>query len=103
MTSYVARHNAGKKKDQLDLRKQVLVNAIINNLAVVTIEKKAEKYKSARILYYKAILHVIREKEWQKMLHNYDKEKTLEEIENWNQKSITEIIEEINEELKLLK
>ena len=28
---------------------------------------------------------------------------TLEEIENWNQKSITEIIEEINEELKLLK
>ncbi len=101
MPSFAPRNEPIKKKEELELRKHVLENSIIHNLEQKVIEQKAEKYKTTRILFNKAILHVIREKEWQKTKHNYDKEKILTELENWKQKSICEIINEIKTELKL--
>jgi hypothetical protein len=101
MPSYAPREEPVKKKQELDLKKQVLENAILHNLDLKVIRKKAEQFKTTKILYSKAILHVIREREWQKREHSFNKEKALEEIEIWNKKSVDEIIEEIKSKLKI--
>lgn len=102
MPSFAPRNEPIKKKEELELRKHVLENSIIYNLEQKVIEKKAEKYKTTRILYNKAILHVIREKDWRGIKHNYDKEKILKELDEWERKNISEIINDIKTELKLI-
>lgn len=95
MPSFAPRNEPRKKKEELELKKQVLENAISNNLGLEKITKLAENYRTARVLYNKAILHVIREKEWQNKAHSFDKEKALKEMEVWGNKSVEEIINEI--------
>lgn len=101
MPSFAPRHEPRKKKEELDLKKQVLESAILNNLKIEVITKKAESYKATRILYNKAILHVIRDLEWQKKAHSFDKEKALSEIEVWEKKTPEIIIEEFRAKLKI--
>ena len=103
MPTFAPRSEPVKKKEELELRKKVLENSILNNLEFDLITKNAEKYRNTRLLYNKAILHVIREKDWQEKPHSQNKEKILEEIETWTQKSIEEIIDEVKQELKLNK
>ena len=62
--------------------------------------KNAEKYRATRLLYNKAILHVIREKEFKEKSHSYNKEKVLKEIEMWTKRGVEEIIEEVKRELE---
>lgn len=100
MTAYVKRTQQIKKQEQLHAKKQVLVNSIVNNLDPDIIYKKAEKYKEAFLLYNKALLHLIREFEWQKKKHNYNKEKISEDISIWQIKDVQEIINEIKNEQK---
>jgi len=100
MPTFVPRSEPVKKKEELQLRRQVLENSILNNLEFNLIAKNAEKYRDTRLLYNKAILHVIREKDWQEKPHSHNKEKVLKEIDTWTQKSIDEIIDEIKQELK---
>lgn len=100
MPSFVPRNEPIKKKEQLEIKKHVLENAIIHKLEQSVIEKKAENYKMARVLFYKTILHLIRDNELKKKKNNHDKKKTIEELELWEQKSIYEIINEIAIELK---
>lgn len=90
-----------KKKKELEVRRQVLGNSIQNKLDVDQIFKNAEKYRDTRLLYNKAILHVIREKEWQENAHSYNKNKILKEIETWAEKSVEEIIDEVKQGLKI--
>ena len=101
MPTFAPRSEPVKKKEELELRKKVLENSILNNLEFDLITKNAEKYRNTRLLYNKAILHVIREKDWQEKPHSHNKEKILKEIETWTQKSIEEIIDEVKQELKL--
>jgi len=102
MPTFIPRSEPVKKKEELELRRQVLENSIQSNLDIAKLVKNAEKYKDTRLLYYKAILHVIREKEWQEKTHSYNKEKILKEKESWTQKSAEEIIDEVKRELKLI-
>ena len=53
------------------------------------------------MLYNKAVLHVIREKEWQEKTHSYNKAKILKEIEAWVDKDPEEIVQEVRRELKI--
>lgn len=68
MPTFAPRSEPVKKKEELDLRHQVLKNSIRNNSESTQIIKNAEKYREARLLYNKAILHVIREREFQESL-----------------------------------
>jgi hypothetical protein len=102
MPTFAPRSEPVKKKEELELRRQVLENSIQNNMELAQVIKNAEKYKDTRLLYYKAILHVIREKEWQEKSHSYNKEKILKEAETWARKSAEEIIDEIKRALKLI-
>ncbi|SRR5258705_6816323 len=101
MPTFPPRNEPVKKKEELELRRQVLENSIQNNLDIAQIIKNAEKYRNTRLLYNKAILHVIREKEWQEKSHSYSKEKITKEIETWTEKSAEDIIEDVKRELKI--
>jgi len=81
------------------LKKQVLENSILNKLGNEIVTKNAESYKATRILYNKAILHVIRDLEWQNKAHSFDKEKAMREMETWEKKSVETVIEEVRETL----
>src|SRR5258706_5193666 len=100
MPTFAPRSEPVKKKEELEVRRQVLENSIRNNLEFAQIIKNAEKYRGTRLLYNKAILHVIREKEWQEKPHSYNKEKSLKEIETWTDKRAEDIIEEVKRESK---
>ena len=101
MPTFPPRSEPVKKKEELELRRQVLENSIQNNLDLGQIIKNAEKYRETRLLYNKAILHVIREKEWQEKSHSYNKDKVLKEIEIWTKRNVEEIIEEVKQGLKV--
>ena len=101
MPTFPPRSEPVKKKEELELRRQVLENSIQNNLELGQIIKNAEKYRETRLLYNKAILHVIREKEWQEKSHSYNKDKVLKEIEIWTKRNVEEIIEEVKQGLKV--
>ncbi len=101
MPTFAPRSEPVKKKEELQLRRQVLENSIQNNLDLEQIIKNAEKYRDTRLLYNKAILHVIREKEWQEKSHSYNKDKVLKEIETWTEKNVEEIIDEVKQGLKI--
>lgn len=100
MPTFPPRSEPVKKKEELDLRLQVLKVSIQSNSESTQIVKNAEKYRATRLLYNKAILHVIREKEFQEKSHSYNKEKVLKEIEMWTKKGVEEIIEEVKRELE---
>ena len=100
MPTFAPRSEPVKKKEELESRRQVLENSIQKNLDVDQITKNAEKYRDTRLLYNKAILHVIREKEWQDKPHSYDRDKVIKEIESWTNKSVDEIIDEVKRGLK---
>jgi hypothetical protein len=100
MPTFPPRSEPVKKKEELDLRLQVLKDSIQSNSASTQIVKNAEKYRATQLLYNKAILHVIREKEFQEKSHSYNKEKVLKEIEMWTRKGVEEIIEEVKRELE---
>lgn len=102
MPTFAPRSEPVKKKEELALRKQVLENSIQNNSEFAQVIKNLEKYRDTRLLYYKAVLHVVREKEWQEKSHSYNKEKVLKEMDIWKQKRAEEIIDEIKRELKLI-
>jgi hypothetical protein len=95
MPTFAPRSEPVKKKEELESRRQVLENSIQKNLDFDQITKNAEKYRDTRLLYNKAILHVIREKEWQEKPHSYDRDKIIKEIESWTNKSVDEIIDEV--------
>lgn len=101
MPTFAPRNEPVKKKEELDLRRQVLENSIQNDLELGEIIKNAEKFRDTRLLYNKAILHVIREKELQEKSHSYNKDKVLKEIETWTEKSVEEIIDEVKRGLKI--
>ena len=101
MPTFAPRSEPVKKKEDLELRRQVLENSIQNNLDLEQIIKNAEKYRATRLLYNKAILHVIREKEWQEKSHSYNKDKALKEIETWTERSVDAIIDEVKQGLKI--
>jgi hypothetical protein len=101
MPTFAPRSEPVKKKEELEVRRQVLENSIQNKLDLDQIIKNAEKYRDTRLLYNKAILHVIREKEWQEKSHSYNKDKILKEIETWAEKSVEEIITEVKQGLKI--
>ena len=100
MPTFAPRSEPVKKKEELEIRRQVLENSIQKNLDFDQITINAEKYRDTRLLYNKAILHVIREKEWQEKSHSYNRDKVLKEIESWTDKSINEIIDEVKRGLK---
>ena len=100
MPTFAPRSEPVKKKEELELRRQVLENSIQNDLELGEIIKNAEKFRDTRLLYNKAILHVIREKEFQEKSHSYNKDKVLNEIEIWTEKSVEEIIDEVKKGLK---
>jgi hypothetical protein len=101
MPTFAPRSEPVKKKEELGLRRQVLENSIQNNLDSEQITKNAEKYRATKLLYNKAILHVIREKEWQEKSHSYNKDKILNEIETWTKKRVEEIIDEVKQGLNI--
>jgi len=98
MPSFAPRNEPTKKKEELELKKQILKNAILSNLTIEVISKKAEIYKTAIISYNKAILHVIKDLEWKNKAHSFDKEKATREIEIWQNKSVETIINEIKKQ-----
>lgn len=102
MPTFAPRSEPVKKKEEFELRRQVLVNSIQNNLDLDQISKNAEKYRDTKLLYSKAILHVIREKEFQEKPHSYNKDKVFKEIEFLTNKTIEEIIDEVKRELKTI-
>jgi len=100
MPSFAPRNEPRKKKEELDLKKQVLENAVSNNLSGEIVTKKAENYKAAIISYNKAILHIVKDLEWKNKAHSFDKEKATKEIEMWEKKSVETVIEEVATRLK---
>ena len=102
MPTFAPRSEPVKKREELELRRQVLEDSIQNKLEIGQIIKNAEKYRSTRLLYNKAILHVIREKEWKEKPHSYNKDRVLKEIETLTVKSVEEIIDEVRLKLKSL-
>lgn len=100
MPTFVPRGEPTKKKEELALRKQVLENSILNNLGLGQIIKNVEKYREAKLHYNKAVLHVIKEKEFQEKSHGYNKDRILKEIEIWTNKSSDEIVEAVRAKLK---
>ena len=101
MPSFAPRSEPVKKKEELDIRRQVLEDSIRKKLDSKQILRNAEKYRDTRLLYNKAVLHVIREKEWQEKVHSYNKDKILKEIDAWTDRSPEVIIEEVRRELKI--
>ena len=101
MPTFAPRSEPVKKKEELDIRRQVLEDSILRNSDSKEILKNAEKYRDTRLLYNKAVLHVIREKEWQEKTHSYNKAKVLKEIEAWTDKDAGEIVQEVRRELKI--
>ncbi|MEJ1242550.1 hypothetical protein WBG78_30685 [Chryseolinea sp. T2] len=101
MPTFPPRSEPVKKKEELEIRRQVLEDSIRRNSDSKEILKNAEKYRETRLLYNKAVLHVIREKEWQEKTHSYNKTKIMSEIEVWTGKSPEEIVHEIRRELKI--
>ena len=101
MPTFAPRSEPVKKKEELDIRRQVLEDSILRNSDSKEILKNAEKYRDTRLLYNKAVLHVIREKEWQEKNHSYNKAKILKEIEAWTDKDLEEIVQEVRRELKI--
>ncbi|AZA74879.1 MULTISPECIES: hypothetical protein [Chryseobacterium] len=99
MPSFAPRNEPRKKKEELELKKQILKNAILSNLTIEIISKKTEIYKTAIISYNKAILHVIKNLEWKNKAHSFDKEKATREIEIWQNKNVETIISEIKNQL----
>ena len=95
MPSFAPRNEPRKKKEELDLKKQVLENAVSNNLSSEIVMKKAENYKAAVISYNKAILHVVKDLEWKSKSHSFDKNKAIREIEIWEQKSVETVMDEV--------
>lgn len=95
MPSFAPRSEPVKKKKELEYRWQVLKHSIQDGSSQEKTIMNAEKYRSARLLYYKAILHVIQEKEWQERPHTMDKGKIVREIESLQKKSVAEIIDEV--------
>jgi hypothetical protein len=100
MPSFAPRNEPRKKKEELDLKKQVLENAVLNSLSMKILTKKAEIYKAARISYNKAILHVAKDMEWKNIEHSFDKDKAAREIEIWEKKSVETVISEVQTQLK---
>ena len=99
MPSFVPRNEPRKKKEEMDIKKQVLKNAILNSLSIEIITRKAEIYKAAITSYNKAILHVVKDMEWKNKEHSFDTEKATKEIENWENKSVETVIEEVRKQL----
>ena len=99
MPSFAPRNEPRKKKEELELKKLILKNAILNGLTLEIISKKTEIYKTAIISYNKAILHVIKDLEWKNKAHSFDKEKATREIEIWQNKKVETIITEIKNQL----
>lgn len=95
MPSFAPRNEPRKKKEELELKKLILKNAILNGLALEIISKKAEIYKTAIVSYNKAILHVINDYEWKNKTHSFNKEKATREIQIWQNKNVETIISEI--------
>jgi hypothetical protein len=91
MPSFTPRNEPRKKKEELELKKLILKNAILNGLT----PKKAEIYRTAIVSYNKAILHVIKDYEWKNKTHSFNKEKATREIEIWQNKKVETIITEI--------
>lgn len=98
MPSFAPRNEPTKKKEELEFKKQILKNAILSNLTIGIISKKAKIYKTAIISYNKAILHVIKDLEWKNKVHSFDKEKATREIEIWQNKSVETVINEIKKQ-----
>ena len=75
MPTFAPRSEPVKKKEELEIRRQVLEDSIRRNSEAKEILKNAEKYRDTRLLYNKAVLHVIREKECQEKSHSFNKQK----------------------------
>lgn len=101
MPSFVPRLEPTKKGEELAYRKGILENAIKNNLDQNIILKKAAKFKQTKILYLKAILHVIREKEWMCIKHSYNKIEIQENLTNLEIKSLEEVIIDFKKEFNI--
>ncbi|AZB28789.1 MULTISPECIES: hypothetical protein [Chryseobacterium] len=99
MPSFAPRNEPRKKKEELELKKLILKNAILNGLTLEIISKKAEIYKTAIVSYNKAILRVIKDYEWKNKTHSFNKEKATREIEIWQNKNVETIICEIKKQL----
>ena len=84
MPSFVPRNEPRKKKEEMDIKKQVLKNAILNSLSIENITRKAEIYKDM---------------EWKNKEHSFDTDKATKEIENWENKSVETVIEEVRKQL----
>jgi hypothetical protein len=97
MPSFPPRYEPIKKEVQLLQRKEELHHAIKHNVSPQKLTKAVEKYRLTQISFFKAQLHVIREKEWQKKIYHLNRQAIENEIVIWINKSIEDILNEFKE------
>jgi hypothetical protein len=98
MPSFVPRSEPLRKSEQLAQRRFELHEALRKNLSIEKLIKVAEKYRTAQLLFLKARIHVIREKDFRNKSQNDRSEKLEVEMEHWNKKTVEEIIDEIKKD-----
>jgi hypothetical protein len=97
MPSFPPRYEPLKKEERLLQKKIELQHAIRHNISPEKLTKAIEKYRLTQISFFKAQLHVIREKEWQKKPHHFNRQAIENEIVIWTNKSIEDILNEFKE------
>ena len=93
MPSHIPRNEPSRKKEQLLNCSEYLRLAIFHNKPQSQIEKRAEKYRLAQISLLKARIHTAKERDIDGE-SNLKIQKLEQEMENWTQKEIADIISE---------
>lgn len=95
MPSFVPRSEPIRKAEQLSYREFELIAALTKGISEEKLIQAAEKYRTAKLLYLKARIHVIKEKNFKSISHNDSSKKLEAEMEKWTKKSVEDILNEI--------
>ena len=95
MPSFPPRTKPIKKREQLAQKQIELEIAIRKNFPAEKINRAAEKYRAAQLSLFKAIIHEIKEWEFQKKQHSLKVKEIEADILLWTNKTTEDIIKEV--------
>lgn len=95
MPSHVPRAEPTRKQEQLDQKEFELHRLLQLNASPEKIKKAVEKYRAAQLSFFKAVLHMIWEKEVQNKPHHFRQEDIEARIVLLHAKTDADFVQEI--------
>ncbi len=99
MPSFVPRREPTRKKEQLSQCELELKSALRKRYSGDKLTKFIENYRHSHIAYLKALIHTLKDKEFQKKHTSYKVDKIESEILDWEKKTSELILEEVSSKI----